>query len=394
MTTELGRPDPTPGGSGSSETGGLRVAVVHEWFTRWAGSEMVLEQILACAPHADVFALTCRPDDVGRAKLAGRDVSTSFIQRLPGGARRPQLYLPLLPWAAERLDLRGYDLVISNSHCVAKGVITSPDCCHVAYVHSPARYAWDLQSEYLKQVPRILRPLWSYQMHRLRQWDALSSMRPDALACNSAYITRRISHAWRRTAEVIYPPVDVAAFTPEGERGDEYLTASRLVGYKRVPLIAEAFAGMPGRRLRVIGDGGDMPALRSIAVRAPNITVCGHVDRSELIHRMQRAKAFVFAAEEDFGIAPVEAMACGSPVIAYRRGGACESVIEGRTGVFFDQQTAPSIRAAIEAFESGDTLDPAACRERALSFSPAQFREAFASFLKRSRLNRLGGSDS
>lgn len=358
----------------------MRIAVVHEWFTRWAGSEAVLEQILACLPGADLFAITSRPDAEGLRRLAGRTVRTSFIQRLPFGARAPQLWLPLLPLAAEQLDLRGYDVVVSNSHCVAKGVITGPDCLHLAYVHSPARYAWDLQHEYQSRVPWPLRPLWAAQMARLRSWDAASACRPTRLAANSAYIARRIRRAWGREAEVIHPPVDIAAFTPGGTRDDAYLTASRLVGYKRVPLIAEAFAAMPGRRLRIVGDGADLARVRAIAARAPNIEVLGHIPREELIAHMRRARAFVFAAEEDFGIVPVEAMACGTPVIAFGRGGAAESVLDKRTGRLFAEQNVAAIIAAVEDLERGPDPDPAVCRARAEEFAPANFRARFTAF--------------
>lgn len=362
---------------------GTKVAIVHEWFSRWAGSEAVLGQIMTCLPGADLFAITSQPDAEGIRHLGDHRVRTSFIQRLPGGSRWPQAYLPLLPWAAEQLDLRGYDLVVSNSHCVAKGVITSPDCRHVAYVHSPPRYAWDLRHEYQARVPWPLRPLWAWQMHRLRAWDAASAVRPDALACNSAYIARRIRHAWGRDAEVIFPPVDVSAFTPEGRREDVYVTASRMVTYKHIPLIAEAFAVMPGRRLRIIGDGQDLKKVRAIAARAPNIEVLGYVPRSELIRQLRLARAFVFAAEEDFGIAPVEAMACGTPVIAFGRGGAAESVIAGTTGSFFHELSATAIVAAVTAFERTTGFDPAACRTRALSFSAEAFRDRFEAFLAR-----------
>lgn len=358
-----------------------RIAVVHEWFTRWAGSEAVLEQILACLPGADLFAITSRPDAEGLRHLGDRRVRTSFVQRLPGGSRWPQAYLPLLPWAAEQLDLRGYDVVVSNSHCVAKGVITSPDCLHLAYVHSPARYAWDLQHEYQSRVPWLFRPLWSWQMHRLRAWDAISAVRPDAIACNSAYIARRIRHTWGRSAEVIHPPVDTSAFTPGGVRGSAFLTASRLVGYKRVPLIVEAFTTMPEHQLVVIGDGPEMAAVRRAAGRATNIRVLGHVPRSELIDQMRSARAFVFAAEEDFGIAPVEAMACGTPVIAFGRGGAAESVVDGETGLLFGEQSVEAIRATVARFCSLPQLAAAACVARAAGFGETAFRERVQSFL-------------
>lgn len=358
-----------------------RIAVVHEWFTRWAGSEAVVEQILQVVPDADLFALTSRPDDEGKRRLAGRQVRCSFIQRLPLGARSPQLYLPLLPWAAERLNVTDYDLVICSSHCAAKGVIARPDACQVAYVHTPMRYAWDLQNDYQQRVPLLLRPLWSLAMHGLRQWDTTSSFRLDAVAANSAFIARRIQRAWRREAEVIYPPVDLAAFTPGGTRDTHFVTASRLVGYKRVPTIVEAFAGMPDLRLVVIGDGPEMPAVRAAAARTRNIEICGHVPRAELLDQLRRARAFVFAAEEDFGIAPVEAMACGTPVIAFGRGGAAESVQDGRTGLFFAKQSPEAIRDAVRRFCTLDRDMQTSCVERSAAFSQQAFRASFSRFI-------------
>ncbi len=353
-----------------------RIAVVHDWLRRWAGSEQVLEQILRCFPTADLFCLTSCPDEVGRSRLADRPIRTSFLQQVPLAARWPQLFVSWLPMAAEQLDLRGYDLVISNSHCAAKGVIAAPAAKHLAYIHSPPRYAWDLHGAYTSRVPWLLRPLWMRRMHRLRQWDALSALRPDALACNSHYIARRIARAWRREAAVLYPPIDLEVFTPgsDSARDDVFVTASRLVGYKQVPLIAGAFAAMPGRRLRIIGDGPDLGRIRAIARQAPNIAVLGHLPRERLVEELRRARAFVFAAEEDFGIAPVEAMACGTPVIAFARGGAAETVVPGTTGRWFHEQTPQALIESVEAFCAGPAPDPAACRARAMAFSPARFR--------------------
>jgi glycosyltransferase involved in cell wall biosynthesis len=219
-------------------------------------------------------------------------------------------------------------------------------------------------------------------MHRLRAWDAMSACRPDAIASNSAYIAARIRHAWGRAATVIHPPVDTAAFVPGAEPGGGYyVTASRLVGYKRVGLIAEAFAAMPPRQLRIIGDGPDMRHVKAIAGRAQNIDILGHLPRSQLIENLQSARAFVFAAEEDFGIAPVEAMACGIPAIAYARGGAAESVLDGSTGLLFTEQTAAAIARAVEAFERMPAPSAQACRQRALEFSPELFRARFQEFV-------------
>lgn len=369
----------------------LRIAVVHEWFTRWAGSEAVLEQILACLPTAELFAVASHPDAEGRQRLAGRRIQTSFIQRLPFGAKRPQVWLPWLPQAVEQLDLRGFDLVISNSHCVAKGVITSPDCVHLAYVHSPARYAWDLQHVYAQEIPWPLRGLWRAQMQRLRNWDMASAVRPDAIACNSNYIARRVAHAWGRNAQVIHPPVAVDEFTLGTSRGDAYVTASRMVGYKQVPLIARTFAKTPQRRLIVIGDGPELPQVQAIARDAPHIRVLGHLPRTEVIRHLREARAFIFAAEEDFGISPVEALACGTPVIAFGKGGAVETVVDGITGLFFERQEEDCLAAALNRYEAGPVPDPAACRAQALKFSPEIFRERFMHFVSAAlRERRLG----
>lgn len=358
----------------------IKIAIVHEWFTTWSGSEAVLEQILLCFPDADLFALSHCPDEEGVKRLAGRPVKTSFIQKLPFGRKYPQFWLPIFPLAIEQLDLSGYDIVISNSHCVAKGVIVPPDCVHIAYVHSPARYAWDMRLEYQRRIPLLLRPLWGWAMHRLRAWDSESSRRPDALACNSAYIARRITHAWHRPAEVIHPPVDVAAFTLGGDRDDVYVAASRMVGYKKMPMIAEAFSEMPSRRLRIIGDGPDMIKIRAISKGAPNIEVLGRVEREVLIGELQRARAFIFAAEEDFGIAPVEAMSCGTPVIAFGRGGVTESVLNGVTGIFFQEQSVKSLKTAVEKFSTLPPFDADRCRKRAMEFAPQVFRSKFITF--------------
>ena len=370
----------------------MRVAIIHEWFTRWAGSEVVWEQIVACFPQASLYAVSSGPDAEGARRIGSRLVTTSCIQRLPGGARHPQLWLPLLPRAVERFDLRGYDLVISNSHCVAKGAITSPDCVHVAYVHSPARYAWDLHEVYAAQVPWLIRGWWRRQMHLFRTWDMASAVRPDAIACNSAYIARRIGHAWGRQAEVIYPPVTTTDIPPiTRSREDYYVTASRLVGYKQVPLIARAFARRSDRQLRIIGDGPDLAELRRICRTAPNIQLLGHLPRADMLRELGSARAFVFAAEEDFGISPVEALACGTPVIAFRKGGAAETVEDGITGILFPEQTENSLLAAIDRFEQSPHFDPEILRRSTVRFSPETFREGFMAFVAQSlRTRRLG----
>jgi len=361
----------------------MRVALVHDWFTVYAGSERVVEQILRVFPQADVYALVDFLKEEERGFLQGKRAQVSFIQRLPKAQQRYRTYLPLMPLAIEQFDLRGYDLVISSSHAVAKGVITGPDQLHICYCHSPIRYAWDLQHQYLKEsgLERgvkswIARAL----LHYLRLWDSRTANGVDLFIANSRYIARRILKVYRRQAEVIYPPVDVEAFTLRQDKEDFYLTASRMVPYKRVDLIVEAFSQMPDKRLVVIGDGPEMPKVRAKA--GPNVTLLGYQPFEVLMDYMQRAKAFVFAAEEDFGIAPVEAQACGTPVIAFGKGGAAETVVAGETGIFFQDQNVPSLIKAIAEFEKL-SFDPLRVRKNAERFSSERFRREFAALIER-----------
>jgi len=358
----------------------MKVAIVHEWLQDYAGSERVLEQMLLCYPSADLFAVVDFLPDDGRAFLHGRRPATSFIQRLPFARRMFRRYLGLMPLAVEQFDLSGYDLVISNNHAVAKGVLTGPDTVHVSYVHSPMRYAWDMQHQYLRGagLDRGLGGIYArLLLARLRLWDSRTANGVDQFIANSSYIARRIHKTYRREAVVIPPPVDVDRFTPGpgAGRGDTYLVAARQVPYKRVDLVAAAFAAMSGRRLLVVGDGPAHAQVRAAAGGAPNITFRPAVPRDELIGLMRAARAFVFAGEEDFGIVLAEALACGTPVIAFGRGGACD-IVSDATGVFFDEPTPAALVAAVGRFEA----DPArftaeTCRAAALRFAPAVFRD-------------------
>ena len=362
----------------------MKVAIVHEWFSTYAGSERVVEQLLGVVPQADLFALVDFLADNDREFIGNRPVTTSMIQRMPWAKKRFRAYLPLMPLAVEQLDVSGYDVVISSNHAVAKGVIIGPDQRHISYVHSPIRYAWDLQHQYLKEegltglrgfAARLI-------LHYLRLWDQSTASRVNTFVANSKYIARRIRNCYQRDAEVIYPPVDVDAFELHETKEDFYLTASRLVPYKRMPLIAEAFSAMPNRKLVVVGDGSDLDKVKAAA--GPNVEVLGYQSTATLRDLMRRARAFVFAAEEDFGITPVEAMACGTPVIAYGRGGATESVIAGQSGLFFEKQTPQSIVEAVDRFEK--TLEcyvPSDIRKRADFFRPERFREQFTDLLQR-----------
>ncbi|MFM2345650.1 MAG: hypothetical protein RL654_403 [Pseudomonadota bacterium] len=367
-----------------------RVAIVHEWLVNHAGSEKVVEQLLQIYPQADLYAVVDFLGPGERGFLGGRVARTTFIQRLPGARKRFRHYLPLMPLAVEQHDLSGYDLIVSSSHAVAKGVLTGPDQLHVCYIHSPIRYAWDMQHQYLREsgMDSGLKGAFARAMlHYMRLWDSRTAAGVDRFVANSAFIGRRVRKVYRREAGVVHPPVDVARFALRADKEDFYLTASRMVPYKRMPMIVEAFARMPQRRLVVIGDGPDMDKVRAAA--GPNVTVLGFQDDATLVDHMQRARAFVFAAEEDFGITPVEAQACGTPVIAYGRGGSLETVRgrgdpAQRTGVFFDAQTPEALIAAVEAFEALPApMAPETCRRHAEDFAPERFRERFAAEVER-----------
>jgi glycosyltransferase involved in cell wall biosynthesis len=362
----------------------MRVAIVHDWLVTNAGAERVLEQMLAMYPDAELHSLIDVLPEEERGFLGGRQVRTSFLQRMPLVRRSYRRLLPLMPLAIEQFDLSGYDLVLSSSYAVAKGVLTGPDQLHICMCYSPVRYAWDLQHQYLREtgMDRGIRGLAArWTLHRMRLWDLRTANGVDRFVAISHFIARRIWKYYRRKASVIYPPVDVDRFTPGGAHEDFYVTASRMVPYKRIDLIVEAFSAMPGRRLIVIGDGPEMKRIRSKC--GPNVSLLGQQPLDVLRDHLRRARAFVFAAEEDFGIAPLEAQACGTPVVAYGKGGVRETVrgpnSETPTGIFFPEQTTASLRAGVEELERElGNISPAACRENALRFRPERFRRELA----------------
>jgi glycosyltransferase involved in cell wall biosynthesis len=365
----------------------MRVAIVHDWLVTYAGAERVLEQLLVLYPDAHLYSTVDFVPPAQRAFLGDRVVTTSFIQRLPWARRKYRSYLPLMPLAIEQFDLSAYDLVISSSYAVAKGVLTGPDQLHLCLCYSPARYAWDLQHQYLREAG-LTRGLQSwmarYLLHRFRVWDVRTANGVDGFIAISHFIAARIRKIYRRESTVIYPPVDVHAFTPGGSRGDFYVTASRMVPYKRMDLIVEAFATMPHRRLVVVGDGPEAARIRSRG--ASNIEFLGQQPIDVLRDRLRCAKAFIFAAEEDFGIAPLEAQACGTPVLAYGKGGALETIRgledDAPTGILFPEQTVPSLVDAVERFErEGGRIHPAACRRNAERFNPERFRKELADYI-------------
>jgi glycosyltransferase involved in cell wall biosynthesis len=369
-----------------------RIAIVHDWLDTWRGGENALAEMIAVYPDADVFALVdFLPDDF-RARLRGKQARTSFLQHVPLAPRFFRWLLPLFPRAIESLDVSRYDIVISSSHAVAKGARTTPRQLHICYCYTPMRYAWDLREQYLtaSRHGRGLRGAVVRQvLDRLQSWDRATSARVNRFIAISGYIRDRIRRCYGRDATVIHPPVDIEFFVPAetpptDKTNSYYMAASRWVPYKRIDLIVEAFNALADRRLVVAGDGPDARRVRRAA--GTNVEFVGEVSRERLRDLLRGARAFLFAADEDFGILPVEAAACGTPVIALGRGGVLETVrgigTPGPTGVFFSEQSASAIADAVRRFEGrADAIDPADCRANALRFSGERFRSELAQFV-------------
>lgn len=364
----------------------MRVALVADWLNQAGGAERVLTELHRMFPEAPVFTsvfdASAFPD-----RLQGWDVRPSFLQRVPGARRRHRPFLPLMPLAFEQFDLRPFDLIISTSSACAKGVIPRPDALHLCYCHTPCRYIWDLRHDYVQG--RIAAPLIAPVAHWLRIWDRLSSDRVDHFIANSRETEGRIRRHYRRESEVIHPPVDVDRIRPDGREPDDfYLVVSRLVTYKRIDLAIEACNRL-GRPLVVVGDG---PARRRLeAVAGPTVRFAGRLGDAEVARLYARCRGFLFPGLEDFGIAPVEAQAAGRPVVAFGRGGATETVLDGQTGVLFDEQSTEALTAAIERFER-TRFDPAACRRNAECFDRRAFHLHFRRTVDR-ELRRLGERD-
>jgi glycosyltransferase involved in cell wall biosynthesis len=368
-----------------------KIAIVQDWFTTFAGSEKVVEQLLQLYPQAELFSLIDFLPQKDRAFFGDKAVHTSFLQKMPLAQKYYRFYLPLMPLAIEQIDLSGYELIISSCHAVSKGVLTGPEQLHISYIHTPMRYAWDMQDEYLSGLGAVQAALARLVLHYIRSWDAVAANRPDRLITNSKFIARRIQKTYRRKADVIYPPVDTDYFMlADKQKEDFYLCASRLVSYKRVDLIAQTFQNMPDKKLVIIGDGEDAQKIKRLC--GPNITWLGYQPAEVLRDYMQRCRAFVFAAKEDFGIMPLEAQACGTAVIAYSAGGVSETVTPPSgagaavnldpTGILYPDQTVAAIQAAVEAFEQDPgRFKAAACRRNAERFSNHRFRDEIHRFV-------------
>lgn len=366
----------------------MRVAVVHEWLESYAGSERTMEQILLAFPEADLYSLVDVLPNDQRFFLHGHDVRTSFIQKLPFAKKKFRNYLPLFSLAVEQYDLSSYDIIISNSHAFSKGVLVGPNQLHVSLCCSPIRYAWDLRDQYLQEAG-MTRGVKSWLarliLSKIRIWDAISAQSVDEYIAISHFIAARIKKFYRRDSVVLYPPVDVRSFTLCEQKENFYLAASRQVPYKKIGIIVEAFKRMPNHKLVVIGNGSEASKIANIAKGCPNIHLMGYQPFAVMKEKMQKAKAFLFAAKEDFGIVVLEAQACGTPVLAFGEGGALETVVDddaGRTGFFFNEQTPEAIIAAVERFEAeGGGIKAADCRANAERFAPEIFRSKIRRFV-------------
>lgn len=363
----------------------MKKALIHDWFSTYAGAEKCVESFTNVWDDFEIYSLIDFLSDTDRDKiLKGKHARASFIQKLPFAKDKYRNYLPLFPLAIEQFDLSGYDVVLSSSHAVAKGVLTHSNQLHIAYVHTPIRYAWDLYHQYLREsgLDRGLKGMLAkYFLHKIRLWDASTANRVDHYVANSRYIARRIEKTYGKPSDVIYPPVDVDKFTLREAKEEFYLTASRMVPYKKIDLIVEAFS-QTDKKLLVIGDGPDMAKIKLKAGK--NIELLGFASDETMADLMGRAKAFVFAAEEDFGITPVEAQACGTPVICFGRGGACETVRDGESGLYFMEQNAKELLAAVAKFEQNyDKFEPVKIRENSLKFSRARFEAEIKSYVEK-----------
>lgn len=364
--------------------------LVHEWVVTLGGSENCLEVFHELYPDAPLYTLVYAKESIEKLGFQEDQVHGSLLQKKRHIARKFRSYLPLFPYAIEQFDLSNADVILSGSHCVAKGVLTRADQLHICYCHTPVRYAWDLTHRYLEES-RLDKGLKSTLarmiLHYIRMWDVQSSHRVDYFLANSHYTARRIWHTYRREADVIYPPVDIERFTVTNDKEDYFLFVSRLVPYKRPELIIEAFNEL-GLPLKVAGDGPQMQECQRLA--RPNVQLLGYMDNREVARLMQGAQALVFAADEDFGIVPVEAQACGTPVIAFGKGGVTETVIpadgsnwDQATGIFYYEQTVPALKKAVEQFSDWEKgFDVKVLRRNAERFGRERFKQEIKEYVE------------
>lgn len=354
----------------------MKVAIIHDWLTIYGGAESIIRILHDMFPDAPIYTTVYdrdnMPDD-----FRLMDIRPSFLQKMPFAKKKYTSYLMLMPRAFEQFNLEEYDLVISSNTSCSKGVITGANTLHICYCNTPMRYGWDFYHEYRSGKGALARVLISGMMKKIRMWDRLSADRVDTFIANSYNVSRRIKKHYKRESTVIYPPVRTSMFKKSVQQEDYYLVVSRLVPYKRVDLVVEAFTKM-GLPLVVIGGGSQY---KDIAAKAgPNVKMLGRVDDDVVLHHMERCRAFLFPGEEDFGITPIEAEACGKPVIAYGKGGALETIVEDKTGVFFYEQTLEAVIGAVRRFE-GMTFDADEIRAQAEKFSEERFRRELHDFI-------------
>ncbi|SDF96009.1 Glycosyltransferase involved in cell wall bisynthesis [Celeribacter baekdonensis] len=358
----------------------MKVAIVHYWLVGMRGGEKVLEALSELYPEAVIITHVCDESKISD-RLKKHEIRETFIARLPGAQKHYQKYLPLMPLALELMDLQEFDLVISSESGPAKGIIPRPDALHVCYCHSPMRYIWDHYHIYRNGAGRLARMMMPLMSHKLRIWDVTTAARVDRFVANSSFISQRIGKYYRRDADVIFPPVATDEFEISEKVGDHYLLAGEMVGYKRADLAIDAF-NASGRKLVVVGDGEIRAELEKKA--GANITFLGRVPFKELKEQFATCRALIFPGEEDFGIIPVEVMASGRPVIAYGRGGALDTVIEGTSGVHFSEQSVESLNGAIDRFEADPTLagTPQDIRAFAQEFDTSVFKQKMAALIE------------
>lgn len=356
----------------------MKVAIVHDWLANMGGAERIIKIFHELFPEAPIYTCVYNEEKMS-SEFHSMNIRTTFIQKMPFGKSKYQVYLPLMPMAFEQLNLSEYDMVISSSSSCAKGVITRSNTLHICYCHTPMRYAWDFYFEYLKGKNPIIKSLIAMQMHKIRQWDRISADRVDYFIANSQNVADRIQKHYRRDSEVIYPPVDTEFYKPRDKDDSFYLIVSRLVPYKRVDLAVKVFNEL-GLALKIIGSGGAYNTLKTIA--KDNIEFLGRLSDEETKDYYARCKAFIFCGEEDFGITPLEAQACGRPVIAYGKGGALETVVDGVTGLFFYEQSELALKNAVEEFEKNiHIFDKTIIRENALKFDEDNFKIKILGFI-------------
>ena len=364
----------------------MKVAIVHDWLTNYGGAETFVELWLKMYPQADIYTLVYDAKKM-KGHFEGSKIYTSKLQKIPCATKIYTKLLTFMPKAFESFDLSGYDLVLCSSSSCAKGVIVPPYIPQIAYVHTPMRYAWDLYFDYKKRSGKLTRFFMDKWMPKIRLWDYVSAQRIDTIVANSKYIARRIQKFWNREASVIYSPVNIKRFypaEPPKPREDFYIAFSRLVPYKRIDLAIQACIEL-NKKLIVIGGGSEEKKLRAMAAGNDNIVFLGRASDEVLRDNLQRCKGMLFCAEEDFGLAPLEAQACGAPVIAFGRGGACETVVDKKTGVFFPQQTVDSLKEAIVRFEelyTAGKFKEAAITTHAKTFSEERFISEFSKIVE------------